>query len=217
VSSHSRGAPDYETLIWRGATNPRIRLRENEALGSVALFLTPLPSIVPYRKDPLASLASTNGIDVFTGNEFVGVPVGYTYFTLGFGFTFDQPCRIRGISDGIPNINAFLGSFTGNWLEGARPWYDATDPFGAVAHAHVYTFTNLGSLDMSGHYNAPYIIKSVGSKPITHKTVRCRVCGAQRRVNRRATRVKCKKCKATTMYRPMLFGEKEKPILEEIE
>lgn len=213
------GLPKWEPELWRGATNPRLRLKENETLGALTLLLTDVVTPVAYRKAALASGASQNAIDAFTGNEFATVPKGYTYFVLGYGYTFDQIARIRGYTDGLMNSSAFFGSFKPDWLEGARPWYDVVYPYGLAAHAHVNTITNLSGDSMVGFYNAPYVLVEVGTKRPTHKDVICASCGKKRRVNRRATRVKCKdnKCKFITFYRPMLFGEKEKPIHDVVE
>lgn len=211
------GAPDYETLMWRGATNPRLRLRSNESLGALTLMLTPVASPYSYRKAPLASGESLNAIDAFTGLEYAYVPKGYTYFVLGIGYSFDQPSRIRGYTDGFMNHSAFFGTYNPMWLEGTRPWYDVVYPFGLTPHAHVNTITNLSGDTMVGFYNAPYVLIEVGTKRPQHKDVICAKCGAKRRVNRRAIKVKCKKCKFITFYRPMLFGEKEKPVSEVID
>lgn len=211
------GTPDYTEEIFRGATNPRLRLKSNETLGALSLLLTDVLTPVSYKKGALASEASQNAIDAFTGNEYAYVPKGYTFFVLGYGYSFDQPARIRGSTDGFMAYSAFFSSFRANWLEGTRPWYDVVYPFGLAAHVHVHTITNLSGEEMVGFYNAPYVLVEVGTKRPQHKEVVCSQCGEKRRVNRRATKVKCKECKFITFYRPMLFGEKELPIHDVLE
>lgn len=207
------GLPPWQPEMWRGSTSPRLRMKSNEALGALALLLTTETSPIVYRQDPLASGASTYAVDLWTGNPYTTTPVGYTSFQLGYGWSFNQLSRIRSKTDGNPDGEVYPNSNDAMWLEGSRPWYDIMDPFGASLHIRQQTFTNLGGADMVGLYNAPYIMKEVGTKRPEKKKVRCRVCGHQRNVNRRAAKVRCPKCKMQTLYMPMLFGEHEKPVL----
>jgi len=217
VSDHSSGAPDYLTEVWRGAMSLRLRLKENETVNALMILLTDEASLFGHVKPVLASGGTQKAIDATTGLEDTTIPAGYSWTVISYWWAFDRPFKGMEYIDAQPFTSLQESSFISHYEHDILPDFFALDPTGASPHTHGYTFTNLGGDDMAGYFNSVFIITEVGTQRSNFKIVGCKYCGAEREVNRRATRVRCEECGLITMYMPRLFGTKEKPFTKVIE
>jgi len=210
------GAPDYKGEFWRGGVYHRVRLKGDESMRGMALLLTDIPSAFPWRKAPLASGSSQKAIDVTTGLEDTTIPEGYTWAYLSYWWSFDQPFIAYEYLDDEPMTALAENSFVSHYEHDIGLDYWGFDPTGVSSHTRCYEFTNLGAQDMKGYFSALFMIIEAGTERSETKMVKCSFCGAQREVNRRATKVRCPECGQVSFYWPQLFGEKEKALAEVI-
>jgi hypothetical protein len=213
----SEDLPDYGAELWRGATMLRVRLKEMESFGALLLLLTSEASAFPWRKPPLASGATQKAIDAATGQEDITIPAGYTWSVLSYWWAFDQPIKGLEYVDGQLYTMLFEKSSVSHYEHDLLPEYYVFDPLGLTSHTHGYACKNLGSLDVEGFFNAPFIMVEVGTERVEEKTVRCSFCGTESVVDRRATRVRCPSCDQVSFYWPRLFGTRERALVEVVE
>lgn len=194
-----------------------IRIKENETINGLLMLLTDEASLFSWVQDPLPSGDTQKAIDATTGQEDTTIPAGYTWHILSYWWAFNRPFKGMEYIDSQPTTSLHESSFISHYEHDILPNYFGLDPTGATSHTHGYTLTNLGAEDMEGYFNAIFIVTEVGTDRKNFKLVRCKYCGAEREVNRRATKVRCEECGLITIYMPQLFGPRERPFTRVIE
>jgi len=191
-----------------GRVYDRIVLQPNETLIFIALLMTDEASPFPFVKPPLPPGDTYHAVDVFTGLDTpYTIPKGYTWAVLGYWWSFDQRVEGKMYYDGFHAESLYEEAYRTHYEHTIMPDYNMADPTGASAHTIDYTFTNLGSSDMKGYFWVTGKLIMVGTEKPETKKVKCKHCGHEHIVDRRATWVTCPKCGLKTLYYPILFGD----------
>lgn len=217
MSDKSSGFPDYLSEVWRGAVSLRLQIKENESLSGLMMLLTDEASVFNYAVAPLASGGTQKAIDIVTGLEDTTIPAGYTWSVLSYWWAFNRPFKGMEYRDAQPFSSLREKGFVSHYEHDVLPTYYPYDPTGASAHTFGYTLTNLADDDIEGFFNTLFLIREVGTDRLNFKLVKCKYCGAEREVNRRATKVRCEECGQITFHAPRLWGPKERPLTKVIE
>ena len=207
--------PDWQLEIWRGGVAHRIAMDGRESLRHLAIFADALASTFPHRVPPLAGGANVWAIDPTTGLPALTCPAGSTFTPFSYAYAADETMKGVTYFDGQPFASFFVDTYTTHYQHEIAPDYYEPDPFGLLPHVLSVNLINQSANVMEASFMVGIKFIVVGTERPETKTVKCRVCGHEHVVDRRATRVRCPECEELTMYYPILYGG-ERPIVEEV-
>lgn len=203
VTPTGEGRPDYMGEQFRSATFARYNLRYLESFRIFTIVFSTIPSLFPHIRTPLVPNATASLIDVSTGVPMPTViPVGYALRFLSDDWSFNARMVGRVYFDTVFTGEVYNETLGYNYVHRIQP-YDTglLDPTGLTAHLWDTQVTNIDTSNLSGFWGETVVQYPLGTKPLPKKkTVRCRKCGATKKVSNDTTEVKCNRCSETTRY-----------------
>jgi len=197
IEAKGIGRPDYSKEVASGKIRAGIRLAFNEQLKMFTIMFTNLPSLVPWRQDPLAVGATAHLIDSSTGIPMPYMhPAGYDLEILSWWHSFTENLNGVVIGDGQPTFNNALLTRDTFYLQEVVGWSaKLVDPELLYPHSLDLTALNVGAAACHGSIIVMAILRREKSAALaTTKKVRCPYCKAEKTVPLMSTKIKCDKC-----------------------
>jgi len=211
VEKWGTGHPDYFRKVYeafRTRTVKEYDLKPNEKYKAFGWLFTELPSLVPYRMNPLAPNASVHSVDMETGIPTpYTVPKGYELRVGPQSAACNEPFKINLYVDGIlfhEIYQQYMEFYT--IQEVAVPFIGGIDPTYSNPHTVDWILTNLGSSNLKGWCFGVYIMEAKKTEVIKTKKVRCRNCGYIEEVDLYTSKWVCPNCGVTNLYFALPFG-----------
>lgn len=191
------GKPDYSEEIASGRIKAGIRLAYNEQLKMFVVMFTPLPSPVPWRRDPLPIGDMQHLIDSATGIPTpYAYQAGYDLEILSWWYSLSQNLDGVTLGDGMPVLTNALLARDNFYIQEIVGWSGTyLDPEFGQPHLVDFMATNVGVAPCTGSMMVLAILRRIRSTPLsTTKKVRCPYCKAEKTVPLMSTKIKCDKC-----------------------
>ena len=211
VETRGIGKPDYSREISMGQVRPGLTLRYRQNLKRFGVSFSPIASIYPWIKAPLAAGATSHFVDWETGLDMPYTCLqGYITEVVWLTRSTSQDSVIRAYFStpalGIPlqyagNLGIVVSGFPHGISDVVPVSTAAFDPTAQYVHETDMVIENLGGANMEGSFSMVALLEAVGTSPLPpDKTVKCKWCGHEWVVPKETTYIKCPECGEMNIY-----------------
>lgn len=202
------GRTPFTGEIWSGITRPGIKLAYNQYFRIFSVVCSDEPSLWPNVKPRLPPGETYHLVELNNGGDMPATILkGHTLFMFLFTWLPSRLVRHRFVLDGQMNQVGLLETLINNYgFSNVIVSTELLDPTASVAHTFDLTVENLDDKPLEGYLGYLAVDTILGSEFPEMKTVKCKWCGATKKVKNETTRVRCDVCGKETWYYPLMRG-----------